>query len=743
MKKLFLLLIFGIEIIFGQNYFSGKNAWLYDSVLSCDKFLGRKTGTPEAVKSAEWIASKFKEWNLNPRDDNKSYIQNFPLLFTEEINEPRIIIKNAQRGELILKEGDDFVLFTNSGSGKFESDVVFLGFGYSVPEWGWDDYKGIDVKGKIVLMVDGSPENTKYDWSERNDRNNRFKTASEKGAAGFLMVRGSANVVIKGAAIVEENYDPKLVGAYILDFVMREFFKGTGKTFDEVRENLKRNPQSFNTGKKVFIDVQMKKADNGKGENVIGIIPGSDEQLKDEYVVFGAHMDHNGKSGAGYVYPGADDNGSGTSVVMELARSLKQSGIKFKRSLVFIGFGAEEQGLLGSNYFVKNPTIPKDKIVAMMNFDMVGVGDGGVGISGIETIRKEWNEFFNTLSEEEKKNVQTYRAGLGGSDYTGFKIAGIPALTSWSTGSHKYYHVIEDNYSYVKPEVMDFVGNIFYKWAKFLGEFSKPLYDEYRNEKSLLNSCNLTDLNLSENYYDLEYFRKEEFGKYRLENGIKYVPFKLNNTVSDLSYEKILKKCDELIKTKKYNFSYINFSVNGDESRGSVNGSKLVLMPVIEGIIKDEVLINTLNKVGFNYFRILPGMITAEELNDIIKVNKQSTLELVITGKEDFLNKTDFQGKVIFNISYNDFKNLPLNFSSIIKKYKNLLIIRINTSDFSNDDIEDMIKKTDPDLIHLDVSKILMDNNKKVYKLIRYLKNNNFDDESIRKIFGGNLMKKL
>jgi hypothetical protein len=740
----FLILNFILNIfVFSQNnIFSGYNAWLYDSVLSSNAFEGRKSGTEGGVKAINWISEKFKEWNLSPGGENKKYEQKFSMLVTEEVRVPKMIIRNAQRGELDLIEGEDFALFTNSGSGKIESDLIFVGYGLNQTEW--NDYKNIDVKGKIVLVLDGVPEKIKNNFDSPADRNHKFKIASKMGAAGFLMYRAPAPTPIKGAAIQKENYDKNMIGAYIPDWVAREIFKGTTKTIDELKENLKEKPVSFNTKKKIYLEAELREIQNGLGENVIGEIPGSDPVLKNEYIVFGAHMDHLGKSPNGYVYAGSDDNGSGTSLVMELARSLKQSGIKFKRSLMFIGFGGEEQGLLGSNYFVENPTIEKNKIAAMINFDMVGVGDGGFGIGGIESIRKYWDEFILTLTEQEKKKIYTGRAGLGGSDYTPFKIAGIPATTVGSSGSHKYYHVIEDNYKYVQPDVMDFIGKVFYKLGKFLGEYPKSMLSNYMAEKTLLSSCSVSDLYTND--VKLEDLQNENFSKEKLEKYTKVKTFNVFNGKETENFEEVIKKIAEIVDFQKKNLEYTKLALNGSEVRSNINGSKLVCMPVIDRIILNPVLLKTLAQMGIKNYKIAYNKFNELDFNNFLfHLGENDCTVEIYQDNDNFLDLVSIPkfDKIILSGDFNFWqKNYEVQ-KIFIKEHKTGCILYLNGKNFDQNKTINLIKKFDKYQLHINISDLLKEKEDIVYELIQNLKKEKYEDDDIRNIFGGKLVKFL
>lgn len=721
---LFLNIVFGQESktnFSNDNNFRGKNAWLIDSVLCSKDFEGRKSGFAGAEKAAKFISEKFNEWGLKPKGDNKTFFQKFPLLVTEETAVPELIIKNARRGEIKLQEGDDFALFTNSGSAVVESDVIFAGYGLC--DSCWNDYKNLDVKGKIVLMIGGSPENKNCNLSHKDDRNSKFKIACDHGAAGVLVWSAPGTRAIKGAAILEQNYNKNVPGAYVLDWVVRELFKGTGKSFDEIQNKLKTETQSFSLNKKVLFDVKMKEIENGFGENVVGMIEGKEK--KDEYIIFGAHMDHLGKSANGYIYPGADDNGSGASLVMELSRVLSKQK-NFKRNIVFICFGAEEQGLLGSNYFVNYPTVPKDKIAMMFNFDMVGVGDGGIGISGVETLRKYWYKFYDSLTKEEKNKIKTGRAGVGGTDHTGFKLGGIPALSSASNGMHKFYHVPDDSYDYVDSTVFQSIGSIVEKFALFIGNYDENIIHKYRNEKNLFDGCNITGLNTPFEIIDVN---REANIKSKLMSGIKIMQCSLDGNDKDKNsdigkYITLSEKMDE----------NVTLVINSDELKKNNFNSNMVIFPAVKNFNGNKDQYNILSKLGFNYF----DYTNQKPSESVLKVIKNSWLQSDITNAK-FISENINDNHLIIKDGFKEISKAlkKINDNEYLKKAFYILSI---TETADADDINDVIKTIGIRNVHLDISGLLEKNENEVYETLKKLKLLGYSDDNIRSIFGENFV---
>ena len=441
-----------------QEQFRGERAYSYIETLCKPEFAGRKTGLPGARKAAEWIGQEFKQWGLKPAGDRGSFIQEYALLVTQEVSTAKYVLENGNFGPVTYQEGNDFTVYFNSGSGKISSEVVFAGDGISEPEKGRDDYAGIDVKGKIVLIYRGVPEDGK-DWSKENERDYKMNVATRHGAAALLILE-QREFAIRGGTIHEEGYNAQMPAVAVSRKMVRDIFQGLYRNLGDVIRDLAKGPQSFATGRRVSLSVDVQRIEPGRGENVVGLLPGTDPKLKDEFIVIGGHMDHNGMSPDGHYYVGADDDASGTSVVMELARAFASRKSGLKRSVLFIGFGGEEQGLRGSKYFAAHPTVPQEKICAMFNFDMEGCGDGGGGFGGRNLFPAGVQDYVTFLPDSVRKKLQVSRAwGMGGSDHSYFIDKGIPALGFFSSGDHPFYHEEEDVPKTINVQSLQFVGD--------------------------------------------------------------------------------------------------------------------------------------------------------------------------------------------------------------------------------------------------------------------------------------------
>ncbi|MFH0843808.1 MAG: M20/M25/M40 family metallo-hydrolase [Bacteroidota bacterium] len=439
--------------------------------LCSPEFKGRLSGTPEFIASAEWVAGMLKDWGIKPGGDNGTYFQWFDAPYTVVNDIGSLSLKITQTdGSSIIKNynyPDEFYPGMNSGNGEITAEVVFVGFGVTAPELGYDDYKGIDVKGKIVLINRDVPpidaRNPEYNkWVKYCYHQYKLENAVSHGAAGFLYADGaSANPNI--------SYDPSIMVCGIGPQPLADIFSGLNTTnaavISKIQESIK--PASFTTGKTVTIRANTTRYPEGKGCNVVGKIEGTDPLLKDEAIIIGGHLDAVGK--AGKIVNGALDNASGVVDIMGAAKAMAQSGIKLKRSVVFLFIGGEETGLHGSRLHAEKPALPKEKTIVYINLDMVGNGTGlAVNASSpykqLLTYFEEANTkyihrpFRGSASEPEEYY------GRPRSDTFNFSSRGYRTMSIFTTGGYKkvYYHLPGDDPDAVTIDIMEDVAKMIY-----------------------------------------------------------------------------------------------------------------------------------------------------------------------------------------------------------------------------------------------------------------------------------------
>lgn len=467
--------------------FDAEAAWSYIRDLSADSMLGRKSGQLGGLLGAQYIASKFKEWGLEPAAAVGSYFQDFTIEHTN-IEEGVFFEVQSPRARRDFYYGEDWRVQRFSGSGNFVADIVFAGYGIRAPEKGYDDFAGVNVKGKWVLLSTDTPRGFEEKFREEADINQRIKAAQELGAKGVLTFRQETQATgmmrAPRLSLKKEIYRPDFVilsvETRIVDFIFRDLKTDLRYNLQQIERTSK--PSSFETAVKAFVALNVTYDEKRGTQNVLAKISGVDPVLKDECVIIGAHMDHLGIDPYGEVMNGANDNASGTAVVMEIARVMKLNGIKPKRTVIFALWAGEEQGLLGSKYYTENPTFPIEKTVAYINMDMVGHGSGKLNFSGVYYGPEVWDILKQKLPKEMIDTLNASRGGPGGSDHTYFLSKGVPGFFVMTEGYHFKYHQTGDTWDLIKPEMLkksgDFVQAAVEVLAKESGNFFPPMRQE-------------------------------------------------------------------------------------------------------------------------------------------------------------------------------------------------------------------------------------------------------------------------
>ena len=439
----------------------------YVTILTSLDFNGRLSGSPGYTKSAEWVASKFQEWGIKPLGENDSYLQYFDNPYTKILDRGSVSYQFKDIHGLIAEKNysfpDEYYPGQNSGSGTIEGELVYVGFGISAPELSYDDYKGIDVRGKIIVMESGLPvkgDNSEIEkWVPFDYHQYKFKNAIAHGVKGWLYINKLANP--------NTSYDENIVYAHIGEEIASEIFNASDLNYQNVRDNIVKTlkPNSLKLKGKAIISANTQRFENTKSCNVIGLIEGTDPILKNEVIIIGAHLDAVGNLGK--LLPGALDNASGVVDIMAAARALAQSSVKPKRSIMFIMFGGEECGLLGSTFYVNNPKFPKEKVVCMINLDMVGNGTG-LAIWGGESFPELSKYFTDANSNYIKRTMRTSEARpiktRPRTDGAVFTMNGTKSFAIGTTNGVKpvYYHHPLDNVDALTPDIMVDVAKLIY-----------------------------------------------------------------------------------------------------------------------------------------------------------------------------------------------------------------------------------------------------------------------------------------
>jgi hypothetical protein len=445
--------------------FDSQAAFSYIQALAADTMLGRKSGELGGQMAAEYIVSKLKEWGLEPAGSKGSFYQDLTI----EYNEPEKgaaleILASGKKREFVY--GEDWRQQRYSGSGHFAADIVFVGYGISAPQKKYDDYTGVDAKGKLVLFSTDSPRLLEEKLKDEAQFQSRVKAAQEHGARGVLTFRSETQTTglfggFRGG-LKKEAYQPDFVilslENKIVEFIFKHLQTELRYLFQQIEATSK--PQSFETGVRSFINLDITYDEKRPTQNVLAKITGSDKNLKNEYVILGAHMDHLGIDMTGDVLNGADDNASGTAVVMEVARVMKLNRVEPKRTVVFALWAAEEEGLLGSKYYTENPVYPLDKTMTYINLDMEGHGSGRVNFRGVYYAPEIWEILKARLPKDLLDNANPGRGGPGGSDHTYFLSSGVPAFFVATDGFHFRTNRVGDVIDLIKPEILKKAGDI-------------------------------------------------------------------------------------------------------------------------------------------------------------------------------------------------------------------------------------------------------------------------------------------
>lgn len=451
----------------------------YVKKLTSKDYAGRLTGTPEYKACARWMASLFEKWGLNPAGKDGTYLQSFPNPYTVVFVGGELSYtyqsRNARKKRKYVYE-KEYYPGSNSGNGKLTAEVVYIGFGITAPELNYDDYAGVNVKGKIVLIEpegpvspDESPELYK-EWKPYSSYQYKIKMAVAHGAKGMLINDLTVNADI--------DYVQNFMVAQVGEAVIKDIFTGTGKTHEEVMEKIKstHTPQSFRTRKFFTIENFTEHHPKGTGFNVLGLIKGRAPLLKEEVIILGANLDH-----VGFCYevmPGANDNASGVAVLLGVAEALARSPVKPKRSVLMIGFGSKEQSFKGSQTYLKSLVFPKKKTVVFLNLSMVGCGDilHAQGAGNNPELWKSLSTANNKYSKqtlEPKPNVNPGRPKL---DADIFLSEGIPSISISAYGAPTYPRTTKDTVKTITPKIMVKLSKILYQAVLDIANTSQSFF---------------------------------------------------------------------------------------------------------------------------------------------------------------------------------------------------------------------------------------------------------------------------
>jgi hypothetical protein len=437
--------------------------------LASDALEGRMTGEPGAEKAMRYIAAQFRRAGLTPAGDGGTYLQHFEATTGVHLgdgNSLRIAIGDerlAQDSSFAVNE--DFIPFAFSDTGSVQAPVVFAGYGITAPELHYDDYAGVDVHGAVVLLLRHEPRErdstSVFDGrrlTQYADFRFKLMTARNHGALGALIVTDPLNHSGEEDDLVSLQSAEGFGGGAVPAVHMRRriaewMLHASGQSLADLQALIDSTTTPHSTALRnvtATLHVALVK-DRRSVANVAGVLRGSNPARAGEYVAVGAHYDHLGRGGANSlahdderhaIHHGADDNASGTAGVLALARSFAHAarhGARLERSLLFLCFTGEEEGLLGSGYYVNHPAVPIESTVTMINMDMVGrMRNNKLTVSGLGT-SPEFRSVVDSAAKELGLTLGYGESGYGPSDHTSFYSKNVPVLFLF-TGVHTDYH---------------------------------------------------------------------------------------------------------------------------------------------------------------------------------------------------------------------------------------------------------------------------------------------------------------
>jgi hypothetical protein len=469
-----------------QSEYSAKEFQDAVKYLASDKLKGRGDGSKELDVAAHYIARHFKKFGLKPGGDNGTYFQHFLMTVGAKLGGNNSLIYERGATRKVLAAQKDFLPFSFSADISLAAPLVFAGYGITAPDLHYDDYQGLDAKGKIVIVLRHEPqendEKSAFAGTQLTTHAaivNKAISAKNHGAVGMILVNDLGNHPEEADDLIRFGslagpVEMKLAALQVKAAEVDEWLKPSGHTLEELRQaidkDLSNHSFALDPSTRLALTVDVKRI-HRQVANVIGVLPGRDEKLGRQAIVVGAHYDHLGLGDnhslaprlIGQIHHGADDNASGTSGLMELAEGLARQRSNLKHSIIFIAFAAEETGLLGSSYYTEHPLIPLDQTLAMLNMDMIGrISKNRVYVGGTGT-----SPGFKKLVEEANRpvgfEVKDFTSGYGASDHMSFTMRGVPVLFFFS-GLHSDYHKPSDTWEKIDAadgaRVVDLVANI-------------------------------------------------------------------------------------------------------------------------------------------------------------------------------------------------------------------------------------------------------------------------------------------
>lgn len=476
----------------------GNSAWRFVEKLVSDDFAGRLSGTEGADKSAEWIANVFQMYGLKPggSKDEDSYFQpfNVPLY---EIRRPTSLSIISKQSTEALGYNKDFTVMPFSGSGSIKAPVVFAGFGISNPSQNYEEYASIDVKDKIVVILRKAPAFSSFSDTHQSFTN-KIKIAIEKGAKGILFadIPDEKNPYPMNMKPVYAHSSENMPIFFVSSLLMDKLLSSVSTDLRSIVTKIEHEQKPASMNLNVILDMVCTVSKSiEETSNVIGYLPARTETA--DSILITAHYDHLGLDHIdGSLYAGANDNASGTGTLMEIARAITHQCFTIDVNIVFIAFSGEEEGLIGSFHYVRNPLFPLKNILAVFNMDMVGTGNGSLLAGTSKTAYPRLHDAVKTSAEDLGINlVFDQRLLNSGSDHYPFHREKVPNVFFFRSNPEGLggYHTPEDTLDTVDPKNLEETGRLV---VLAMMELSEPLF-------MLVDSKDIKDTDIQKPYLRL------------------------------------------------------------------------------------------------------------------------------------------------------------------------------------------------------------------------------------------------
>jgi hypothetical protein len=459
--------------------------------LASDDMMGRGDGSAELEKAAEYIARQFQAAGLEPGGDGGTWFQPFELIAGLTIGPTNeLSITNGNRTMRFALGASYYPLAAGANESAADAStaledlpIVFAGYGLVVPRLGYDDYSRVDVSGKAVLIFSHEPQ--ERDTGSRMNGTRPMEETTLEAKANSARSRGAKALIVVGDpthftdqadyGLFAKDPDAEDRGIPVLR-VRRQEAQPLLDSFrlDAAARSIDADlvPRSTPLKGASLRYVEHLAKNRRTVRNVVGVLPGSDPARASEAIVIGAHYDHVGLGGrlslsperTGEIHNGADDNASGTSSIIEIARSAAAARARFPRTLVFVAFAGEERGLLGSEHYAKTPTIPIANTIAMLNLDMVGRARGNVDVAGLENAPSMEGDLRAASQGIRGLSIKREGPGAGRSDDSSFQSRRVPAI-NFFTGFHNDYHRPSDDWDRIDAQGTSQVATLAFELA--------------------------------------------------------------------------------------------------------------------------------------------------------------------------------------------------------------------------------------------------------------------------------------